>query len=473
MRSSFGTRTAVIYTLMVIGCSRVLIASGTLKSAASRAGARLRCCRRGRIDRHGGGGEVAISARVRRSRSTCASASEKSHGATGSLPGHGGQRNGAQWKKYLLWSEMRAELGSPGSETPVRLGQWIPLYYRDHASLEHPRFAEMCAALLDYRAALGMAADTRLDERYVTQLDALAQQLTAYERERTMQLGQTVGALLAWLEMAGQAPDLVAAIRHRYGRPNLYSFVSERMVNAGFNLDVDETQGVEDCILGTAIRGTATMKGTTRVEFMDNTERAQIRLHLTGTIHSDNVGHNRGVQICSQAETQVRGTKIVHIDAPGLTSEQSQVSCDTQSTINGIGARSCLVEKIAWKRVMKSKSTAEQIGSQRAEERVASGMEQRAAELLQRASGEYLEKFRNPLLRRDEFPRDLRFQTIKGLLRVVWRQANAGQLAAPDTPPPLPVHHDLGVQVHESFVSNFSRACSLAYASRTSGWRRS
>jgi hypothetical protein len=50
------------------------------------------------------------------------------------------------------------------------------------------------------------------------------------------------------------------------------------------------------------------------------------------------------------------------------------------------------------------------------------------------------------------------FSTSGGNLNVVWRQAKAAQVAAPVTPPPLEASHDMAVRVHETFVSNFSRA---------------
>ena len=43
-------------------------------------------------------------------------------------------------------------------------------------------------------------------------------------------------------------------------------------------------------------------------------------------------------------------------------------------------------------------------------------------------------------------------------MEIVWRQANAGQLAAPNKPTPIEGENDVAVQLHESFVSNFSRA---------------
>lgn len=370
----------------------------------------------------------------------------------------GGAANAEQWKEYLRWDETLAELQKSDGPAPSLLQQLLPLYYNNHGSLEHPRFTAMRSALLEYRYARGLTDDAQLAERYVAQLDTLAKHLTAYQEEPSVERGQAIGSIVGWLEIAGQAPELVAAVRACYVQPNLYTVVSERMVNAGFTLNVTETQDVQDCILGTSIRGQATMRGRTRITLLECADRARLLLTLDGTIHSNNVGVNRGVRILSNAQTSVEGTKVVFLDKAGLSSERPQVWCDTNSVINAIQARCGIVEKIAWKRASKSKGTAEQIGSRHAEERVAAGMEQRAAEILAKAGDEYQQRFRRPLLRRDEFPQNLKFRTTPGQMHVVWSQANASQLAAPNTPDPLTGSYDLAVQLHESFVSNFSRA---------------
>ena len=370
----------------------------------------------------------------------------------------GGAENGANWRKYLQWDEMNAELAKPAGPDLGRVGQISALYFRNHTSLEDAEFAEMRSALLEYRVATAMAGDQKLAQRYATQLDNLAQQLTEFDREPTMARSQAIGGLVRWLEMAGQAEELVAAIRNRYWQPNLYTAVSQRMVNSGLTMKITQSEDVRDCILGTTMIGTATMHGRTEVELLDSADRARIRLNLTGNIHSDNIGYNRGVRIYSQGETRVQGSKMVHVAPTGISSEGSQVQCDTDSSIDAITAKSCIVEKIAWKRARRSKSSAEQIGSRHAEQRVASGMDERAEELLIKAGNDYQEKFRKPLLRRDEFPQEMKFSTRKGLLEILWRQANASQLAAPNAPPPIEGDNDLAVQLHESFVSNFSRA---------------
>ncbi len=342
-----------------------------------------------------------------------------------------GVENAQRWKEYLQWDEMQAELDKPAGPDLAKLGQIASTYYRNYRSLEHPRFAAVRAALLDYRTAEVLAADAQLEEKYVTRLADLASALDLYSQQPTMELNQQIGRLVGWLESAGQAKALVAAVRARYWQPNLYAAVSERMVSAGIGDEVTETTEVRDCILGTSLVGTASIQGRTEARLIDHPDKGNIELLLSGTVLSDNVGFNRGVKIFSQGVTQVMATKPIYIDARGIAADRSQAQCDTDSKINAIVAKSCLVERIAWKRAARSKSTAERIGSRHAEDQVADRMDQQAAELLNKARKEYQDKFRQPLLRRDEFPQEMKFRTAKGLLEVIWRQANATQLSGP------------------------------------------
>ncbi len=370
----------------------------------------------------------------------------------------GTAENAARWKDYLNWDELVRQVEQGASADVNQLGRIATRYYRNFTSLEHPHFAAMRAALLDFRTTVALANEGDLADKYASRLDELAQWLRDYEQNPTMDLNQQIGRQLGWLESAGQAPALVSAVRARYWSPNLYASVSQRMVSTGVGSDITETTPVQDCILGTSLFGTAHMQGRTQAELIENSAQASIQLILTGTVRSDNVGYNRGVQILSQGNTQVYATKLIQVDVDGMTSQPAQACCDTESTIHGISARSPLIERIAWKRARRSKAAAEQIASQHAEVQIAERVDARALEMLQQARKDYQEKFRKPLLRRDEFPQDIRFRTTPQQLEVTWRQANATQLAAPGRPAPMPGQHDVAVQLHESFVSNFSRA---------------
>jgi len=369
-----------------------------------------------------------------------------------------GAKNAQQWMDHLQWEMMQAELAKPEGPDMGQLGRVVSRYIGDHESLERPVFTEVRDALIAYLTALSMAADPNLGESCEKRLDALAEMLPQYESEPTLELRQQIGQTLGWLENARQASTLVAAVRKRNWKPNLYAEVSERFVSLGLGEEVREDSDVNDCILGTAMVGWASMSGRTSVRLAEDSRHAQLDVVLTGTIASSNVGYNRGVQIFTRGTIGVDASVPVYLDPLGFTSGRAVACCTTDSVIDDIVAKRRLIERIAWKKAGRSQPQAEQIGSRHAEARIASRMEERAAEMLLDARKTYEARFRNPLLRRGEFPQEMKFQTQKGFLKVVWRQASASQLAAPTFPPRIAGRHDVAVRVHESMVSNFSRA---------------
>jgi hypothetical protein len=366
--------------------------------------------------------------------------------------------NRQQWKEYLRWDSLVDELER--SETPDRgpLEATASRLFQNYGSLEMPAFTRVRDALMAYLTAREMAENERLADAYATQLDRLVERLTEYDREGTYQQAQQVGALVGWLENARQADELVAAVRRQYGRPNFYAELSEELVSEGVTTEVDEITDVRDCILGTALFGKATMRGRTVGRLTDHPEAANLQLVLSGIVHSNNVGYNRGVTIHSRGVTRVEATKDVLLNPTGFDAAGANARCATSSTIDGISAKSRMIERIAWKRTMRSKGAAEQIASRNAERRVAAQMDDRADKLLAQARAQYDEHFRNPLLRRGEFPQEMHLRTRRGALTLTMRQANASQLAAPTPPPPVVTQRDLAVRVHESLVSNLSRA---------------
>lgn len=366
--------------------------------------------------------------------------------------------NGAKWRAYLEWDALKAEVAKQAEVDDAVLRRVASRLFQNQGSLEQTAFTSVRDDLAAYLVAANNAGDAELAEKYVSQLDRLIEQLPQYDTAPTTELRQQIGQTLGWLENAQQASALVAAVRGRHWHPNLYAEVSQRLVSAGIGEPVQETSTVEDCILGTSISGTAVMKGQTEVKFADDSQQANLQIVLSGLVDSDNVGYNRGVKIVSHGTVTVHAMKTVRVDPLGLFADPATACCSTDSAICDIIAKCGLIERVAWKKAGRSKSEAEAIGSRHAEERVAERMDQRAVEMLAQARTDFNEKFRWPLVRRGEFPKLMQFATKGGVLSVVWRQAGTTQLAASSAPPALSGDRDVAVRVHESMVSNISRA---------------
>jgi hypothetical protein len=115
-----------------------------------------------------------------------------------------------------------------------------------------------------------------------------------------------------------------------------------------------------------------------------------------------------------------------------------------------------LVKKVAERKIPQQKRQAERIASRHAGDRLSARFDGQTAAQLADADSKFVEKFRNPLLRRGEFPGRLRFSTTADELRVLVLQAGPGRLAAPDAPPDLTAGAELALRMHESLVNNLA-----------------
>jgi hypothetical protein len=360
-------------------------------------------------------------------------------------------------QKFLQWDVFEQQLAQPTPDLQ-KLNAVLQQLYSNTPGLERPQFRDLRSALHDFMNMALVHATPSMAEQYKQTLDALATELEAYLQAPTAERSHVIGRHVGWLNSAGQAPHLVTAIRKHLAQPNLHVQISNRFVQAGVNGPIDETTPLSDNILGTSLVGTARMQGLIELQLVPCDSKAVFDILLNGTANSQNVGTNRGVRVYTVGATSVAAKKRVEIDDRGIHAVPAQAACATRSTITGVEHCLRLVRQIAWNSAQRQKARAESIANARAEGRVALQMDERTDEMLAESRQAFMERFRNPLLRRGEFPEQLRLATTQDQIRVTMMQANLFQLAAPSALPDMTGDHDLAVRVHESFVGNFSEA---------------
>ncbi len=367
--------------------------------------------------------------------------------------------NGKAWKKYLHWADLESQLKAETPDTD-QLKTIAQLYMADQVGLELPVFANVGTRVEAYWNALAARKDDAKTQ-YVEQIKALADELKQYAAAPTEELSHAIGNRLGWLTSANQVATLVHAIRSKYAQPNFHARVSERLVAAGIDQPVDETAPVTDNILGTSISGTGHTVGKLSLQLIPNPNKAELETILNGTVETKTVGYNGPATIYASGATAIVGRKRIVFDENGVASYPATATANTRTQINGVAAGrsgSGLVQRIANNRVYESKSEAEQIGAQHAAARVRKRVEAQADAQLGKTHWNYVNKVRNPLLRRREFPSLLKLSTTDNEMLVTALQANRSQLGAPTAPPAITVENDMAVQVHESAVNNLAQA---------------
>jgi hypothetical protein len=365
----------------------------------------------------------------------------------------GGRVKWEGWKRWLLWDELEAAVksGQPGPINAV-----VDKLRSNQKGIERPEYTRLRDALVNYVDALSALAHSKSEQEFSKRMEELAGQLDAYAKDHANgDAALAIGRNLAWLEDARQSPDLVNAIRRTFGKPNFFGYTSRRFAAAGIERDIDQVSAISDCILGTSLHGTARLVGRTTLSLDDNPKVASMNILLGGNAWSNNIGYNGPVTLHSSAATSVSARKNIIMTADGLIGYVSRASCGTRSTIHSICAKCGLVERVAWKRAGQQKGQAEAIGSQHAGARVAGQMDREAGRMIAEQNEKYLDRFKNPLVRKGEFPEELNFSSTPDRMLVRSLQEGPNFIAAPDEPPGFSRDFDLAARMHESAVTNF------------------
>ena len=374
-----------------------------------------------------------------------------------------GHQNATSWKSHLEWEALQKELARSEGVRPEELERIAAIYRADVAGLEKQRFIAARRALRNYAQTLRLAADPKASEAFSGHVDDLAKRLealaTAPKLDDVAAAGQTVG----WLERAGQAPQIVAAMRSRFHRPNVLAQASQSLVEAVFDdpaakAKLNEPRGNSDNILGTSIYGTVYPNLQMSVLLLPSDERATINVQINGAAASSNVGYNGPVTVRTSGYTSIATSKNIYFDAGGLTTSGTGASCATSSTIHSIEARCRLIEKMAWKKAGKQQGQAEAIASQHAEAKIAGQVDSEMNNRLADANQAYMDKVRHRLVRRDSFPQVFDVSSTADAIAVEMVHATATQLTTATDPPQLSGKHDLALRLHETGVVNFSES---------------
>lgn len=364
---------------------------------------------------------------------------------------------GREWRIFLLWDQLERELATDQPDLDV-LDQVYKRFIEDREGLEMAWFLDARDALARYRNTARNIGNAKLPDLYRQVLEALAAQVEAYTKNPTAKGALAIGYLIEQLDGAGQAPEVVRAVRHHFVRPNLEFVASAEFLSAGLAGPIDRTEPVRDNILGTDIRGQGRTVGRTVVELVPDERFAVIDLLMEGTNRSRHVGYNGPVRIFSDANTSLAARKRIWIDANGVHSFPAVSDAKTANRIRGLcavrGGR--LIERFARRRAAQQEPLAEAIAAQHAEVRLNRRIDDEAGEEIPRLHRAFVEKFRRPLLDRRLFPRLLKFSTSADSLRTVAIAADDSQLAAPAPPPAPSQAGQVLLAVHESLVHNLA-----------------
>lgn len=218
------------------------------------------------------------------------------------------------------------------------------------------------------------------------------------------------------------------------------------LVLTGEPIPANSQDQINQYINGYPVRGTSTTTANAKLGLGHNDSTMDIRLDFNGQAFSRTVTDGGRAQIYANATSSIAAIAGLSLNINGFFQFQPRVSCVTNSQITGVSGGP-LVRRIAMRRALANKASAEQASSRACEARVASRLTQRIGEML---------KGPNEMLKTRLFPRlralGLMPAAIHSRSTKDWLVVGATYGARPDRPA-LPSGFDLVSMVHADFIS--------------------
>ncbi len=364
---------------------------------------------------------------------------------------------GGNWRNYLQLADLEAELSKSGEPSWERLNAVLARFSAGHEGLKLTCFSEVREALRQYMVRSRAVDDASLPEKLGQILDPLPGLVESYQASHDPAVASSIQAIVGWLELMDRGQPVVAAVRERFARPNLFVEVSAEFLAKGFTAPVDTSEPVREIILGTDVRGTGHITGDRTLRLMPASNRAELAIVVTGSIAATTIGYNGPARIYSQGETPFTARKVVRISAAGVEILPAQADARTRTKINDVDVtcRARCVEKIAWKRTFQQKPLAEMEASRRAEIRLDRRIDEEADARLKELQTSFEGRLRRPLLDRGLFPEKLDFRSDESRLQVESLFGGLHSQTA-SSAPPAAHDGDIDVRLHQTFFNNMA-----------------
>ena len=272
---------------------------------------------------------------------------------------------------------------------------------------------------------------------------------------------------IAWLSDIGDgapcAGQIAALLEEVFGQPNLLVQVSSDFLAHPFQRTIEEPLVVNDRVLDSWIRGTGQVSGQTSILFLPNKSRAQIRLYLVTQMTSDTIGRNGPIRVSSTNNGSVSGEKMIFLSEDRFQTTPAKSSSDLTSHTTGITVNAGhlmqnILLKVAKNQVPQRKpqydAESRRMAASRLSRRLNSEVDSQIAQL----SARYQEELRTPLLKTGMFATPWKFQTTQTELNWSALVAANAQPAAASSPPEMPDHCDVAIQIHQSALNNATQS---------------
>lgn len=364
------------------------------------------------------------------------------------------------WKNFLRLDAMREEANAE-QPNPAILVDLETSMRQNYLGLEYPQYTRVRDCLMHFHRALrfGSAPEQTLkaiDLRLEKLIESLNDPVTETDTERA----EAVGVIANYLELSGQAPESLAAMRAKFSQPNVQAYVRESFVTGILVRPVAQPTAVNECLLGTRVVGSACLDGIVSADLMPSNNGVSLCLTLNANLSTNNTGYNRGVVLRSTGSSPIYAAKQIFVNPTGISSTAASVATNLQTQINSIEHRSRIVRRIATRKAAETQPQANVVAEGRLQDRVRTQFDQQVEEQLSQSRVQ-LASFQKDAQPRPELTRiglpkpTYSYNSSSTAIYGVLTQRSTSQLAAvKPCDIPKPANAAIVIEAHQSAMMN-------------------
>ena len=339
-------------------------------------------------------------------------------------------------------------------ETYGKLGAYEDGFSEAAKDYGDPYFVSTRLAFMRFMRSYRYGTEDNLQEDFLKNLDTLAGAMEDFESTSSRESIAEVGAALAWLEDAGQAPRLVTAIRSRYSLPNFYLSISSNLINQVASQTVRETSRLNENIDGRLARGSITTVGHALVELQNDPNQIHASLRLLADVNTSTYLQQGKVKVYVDVNGQAEGRRSIFANVGGLYANDPQVAANMNSQFLGTNSNLDLVNRIASKQFYKGQQQADVGAAARVKKDALEQFATQTDEPIKngkQAFAEAKQKARNT----SNYLPELYAYSQTDKIVLVGKKSSKSTLAAPGLPAQVGTYSDVHIRIHDSMLSNY------------------
>jgi hypothetical protein len=320
--------------------------------------------------------------------------------------------------------------------------------------INDPYFASTQLAVDRFIRLFFFATNENSEKSFERELKVLQDNIDSLNDPNARPEHALVGNSLGWMQSANQMPQLVSAIRAKHSLPNLYVAVSSNLLNQIASRPISQSQIVNETVLGRLVRGTATTTGSVTLDLIDDPHQAHVSIHLLAAVESSTRSGQGSIAAFTSSGGQLEARRSIFANLSGFFAGEPYGAANLSSNFLGINKKLKIILKFAYKAYLKDRAAAEGIAAARAERQIIAEITKETDAALKDGNERFADLV-DKVEKVSKLVPETFIRTISQKLLVTSQKSNQFDLAANDLPDPGYVPVDIGVQLHETFLTNY------------------